>query len=90
MKKTIIALVTVASLAGVVAPAFASTSPFGDGNDSAREFAAETILTRLQDKGVAATSVEEWGDLVRAWVKTNDGKTEMKYFTPDSLTPVTL
>ncbi|WDR02122.1 hypothetical protein PSQ19_15860 [Devosia algicola] len=90
MKNTIIALVTVASLAGVAVPAFASTSPFGDGTDDARAFVAETMLTRLNEQGVPATSVEEWGDLVRAWVKTDDGHSEMRYFTPDTLRPVAL
>ena len=70
IKKTIIALVAAASLAGVAAPAMADA--FGDGSSEMREFTADSILIRLQNQGVNATSVEEWGDLVRAFVTLDD------------------
>ena len=88
MKSSLIALVTAATIAGAL-PAVAA-APFGDGDADSREWRAETILVRLQDKGVNATAVEEWGSLVRAYVEQPDGTEVMQFFTPDTLTPVAL
>jgi hypothetical protein len=83
--KTIIALVTAASLAGIAAPAFAAQSLVTDSS-----FDNATIIARLHDQGVKASSVEEWGDLVRAYVTLEDGTTTMQFFSNDTLTPVSL
>jgi len=89
IKNTLIALVAAASMVGVAAPAMADTA-FGDGTPEMREFIADSILVRLQQQGVAATDVEEWGDLVRAFVTNPDGTQSMQLFTPGLLQPVTL
>lgn len=98
IKSSIIALVAVASMASVAAPAFAFTDTgsgssagvFGEGSAEHREWMADTILTRLQQQGVKATSVEEWGGLVRAYVTQPDGTQAMQFFAPDTLAPATL
>lgn len=84
-KNTIIALVTAASLAGIGAPAFAAQSLVNDSS-----FDNSTIIARLHDQGVKASAVEEWGDLVRAYVTLEDGTTTMQFFSNDTLTPVSL
>ena len=98
IKNTVIALVAAASLAGIAAPAFAeSNTAFGvdDFNgelsdQSGYETAAQNILSRLQDKGINATAVENWGGLVRAYVTLEDGRQVMQLFAPDTLNQVTL
>ena len=89
IKNTLIALIAAAAMAGVAAPAMADTA-FGDGSPEMREFVADSIVSRLQNQGVAATEVEEWGDLVRAYVTGADGTQTMQLFTAGSLQPVTL
>lgn len=86
-----IALVAVAVLgvAGATAPAFADTSLTSQTSISA-SFDETTILARLQSQGVPATSVEEWGDYVRAFVPQADGSQVMQFFTNDTLAPVQL
>lgn len=85
-----IALVAVAVLgvAGATAPAFADSLTSQTSISSA--FDSTTILARLQSQGVAATSVEEWGDYVRAFVPQGNGTQVMEFFTIDNLTPVKL
>ncbi|HTM76005.1 MAG TPA: hypothetical protein VL133_00030 [Devosia sp.] len=99
IKSSIIALAAVAAIGSMAAPAFAISSAanssggagvFGDGSAEYREFMADTILTRLQQSGVPATSVEEWGSLVRAFVTQPDGTEAMQFFAPDTLKPVAL
>jgi hypothetical protein len=85
IKNTIIALVAAASLAGVAAPAYAAQSIVTDSS-----FDNNTIIARLHDQGVKATDVEEWGDLVRAYVVLEDGTQTMQFFSNDTLTPVSL
>ena len=89
IKNTLIALLAASAMVGVAGPAMADTA-FGNGTPEMREFIADNILTRLQDQGVNATSVEEWGDLVRAFVNQPDGTVAMQLFTPGSLQPVSL
>jgi hypothetical protein len=76
-----------AALIGVAAPAMAS--PFGDGSTEMRELQANLVLHKLQDKGINATGVEEWGSLVRAYVVSDSGKLTMEYFQPETLIQVT-
>lgn len=91
IKNTVIALVAAVSLAGIAAPAFADTNAaFGDVSPEFRSFVADSIVSQLNQKGVNATSVEEWGNLVRAYVTLEDGTQVMQFFTPGSLKPVVL
>lgn len=89
IKNTIVALVAAVSMVGIAAPAFADT-PFGDGSVEMREFTADGILASLKQQGINATSVEEWGGLVRAYVTLDNGSQVMQFFTPGSLNPVSL
>lgn len=91
IKNTVIALIAAATLAGAVAPAFAdSNGAFGSGSSDDREFVASSILANLRHQGVNASSVEEWSDLVRAYVTLEDGTQTMQLFTPGTLQPVSL
>lgn len=88
IKNTLIALATATALLGAAAPAMAGA--FGDGDSDSRQFVSEIILAGLHDQGINARSVEEWGDLVRAYVIQADGTETMQLFTPDHLQPVAL
>ena len=48
---------------------------------------ADSVLRRLQDRGVDASSVEQWNGLIRAYVQI-DGNQVMQYFGPDTLAQV--
>lgn len=90
IKNTLIALVAVASLAGAAAPAYAD-SAFGDNvSTEMRDFTAASIVSELQQKGINATSVEDWSGLIRAFVTLEDGTQAMQLYTPGSLELVTL
>jgi hypothetical protein len=79
IKKSVVALATVAAMAGIALPAMASESTSG--------FDADYVLSELQAQGVNASRVEEWGTLVRAFVTTADGRQVMQYFEPVTLKP---
>lgn len=87
IKNTVIALVTAAALAGVAAPAMAATSLL---ETSENGFDAAYVLAQLQDKGIDADSVEEWGDYIVALVTGADGKQSMVFFRPTTLEQVNL
>ncbi len=87
-KNAVVTLATVAALLGAVAPAMAV--PVETGSSEAREFVADRYLSELKRQGINATSVEEWGDYIRAFVTLEDGTQTMQFFTPGSLTPVDL
>lgn len=94
IKTSIIALVAVAAMGSIAAPAFADAS-LNTGNDNSLHLDgnylnADNVLARLQEKGINATSVEHWGNLVRAFVTQPDGSQVSQLFTPDTLRPVTL
>jgi hypothetical protein len=98
IKNTVIALLTAATLVGAAAPAFAENDS-GIGLDdfdseeldeSAYETANQNTLSRLRDQGVNATSVEDWGGLVRAFVTQDDGRQVMQFYTPGTLQQVAL
>jgi hypothetical protein len=88
MNKTIALALTTAAMIGIAAPVLAA--PFGDGSKEMRDFRAWSVLTTLQQDGVNATAVEEWGDYVRAYVLAPDGSQTMAFFDPITLKPVTL
>jgi hypothetical protein len=86
IKKTILVATTLALLAGAAAPAFAENneSVFNNGAPS-----RTGVLQELNQKGVNATDVEQWGNYIRAYVTQPNGTQVMEYFTPGSLNPVT-
>lgn len=88
IKNTVIALVTASALAGIAAPAMASSSLIESSSDS--DFDAAYVLAQLEAKGVAADSVEEWGDYVVAIVTDATGKQTLTYFQPTTLEQVNL
>ena len=92
IKSSILALVTVAALGSIAAPAFADSGDSANDslNTGSVETVADSILVRLQQQGVQATEVEAWGGLVRAYVTQPDGTVAMQYFAADSLKPATL
>lgn len=92
IKNTLIALIAVAGVAGITVPAFAVAPEvaFDDSQLAGSDWPADSVLARLQAQGVAATGVEEWGGLVRAYVTLEDGRQVMQFFTPDSLNRVNL
>lgn len=98
IKNTVVALLAAASLVGVAAPAFAEPNTAlglddfnGELSDqSGYDTAAQNILARLQDQGINATAVEDWGGLVRAYVTLEDGRQVMQFFAPDTLQQVAL
>ncbi|WP_375451177.1 hypothetical protein [uncultured Devosia sp.] len=90
IKTSIIALVTVASLAGIAAPAFAATSLLETTINDRTEWSSQDALVRLQQQGVRATAAEDWGHLVRADVTLEDGTQVTQFFDRDTLKPVSL
>ena len=92
IKSSIIALVAVATLGSIAAPAFAASGLTGDNSDHAdgNYLDTDAVLARLHEQGVNATSVEHWGTLVRAFVIQPDGSQVSQLFTPDTLKPVLL
>ena len=88
-KKSMIALGTVAVLAVSALPALASTdSVFGNNDYTQIDGAKLAVQQQLQQKGIKATSVDEWGGYVRVDVKLADGTTAVRFFEPVGLTPV--
>ena len=81
-------------LGTAISPAFAKSistceddvvnSSAGD-YSSAIESNAPAILASLQQKGVNAQDVSDWGGCVRADVIKKDGSTAMEFFDPDTL-----
>jgi hypothetical protein len=93
-KNSILALTTAMLVAGATLPAFAAPAPTDSiDNDKSYltgEVANDYTLLRLQEKGIKATSVEDWNGLVRAFVVNEDGSQAMRLFDADSLAPVGL
>jgi hypothetical protein len=86
IKNTVIALVTAAALAGVTAPAMATSLVSSSDND----FDADYVLAQVQDKGINASAVEEWGDYIVASVTDETGKQTRIFLTPVTLDVVNL
>ena len=80
---SIAAILAVASFS--IAPAFASDSGDGATIHGRSEFA---LVSALHDRGVTATGVEAWGDLILAWVPNDNGGSTMVFFDPDNLQQV--
>jgi hypothetical protein len=93
IKNSILALTTAVLVAGSALPAFAAQAPAETDNDNGYitgEVANDYTLLRLHEKGINATSVEDWNGLVRAFVIKEDGTQAMQLFDADSLAPVGL
>jgi hypothetical protein len=88
--KTLSIATVIAAIGLSVVPTFASgdslTSETYTINGSS-EFALESAL---RDRGVAASHVEEWGSLVRAWVYDANGNVTMQFFDANTLQPVSV
>lgn len=88
IKNSVVALVAAAALAGVVVPSVAAAPSKHDVEDKTESFNADYALSQLRSNGVNATGVEEWGFYLRAFVN-EDGRQVMRFFDPDTLSPVT-
>ncbi|KRA50308.1 hypothetical protein ASD80_16175 [Devosia sp. Root635] len=81
-------MVLLSAIGAVAAlPTMSATAMAMEQHEDRLDFDADSVLRRLQDRGVAATSVEQWNGLVRAYVEV-DGKLIMQYFDPDTLAAV--
>ncbi|KKB07914.1 hypothetical protein [Devosia chinhatensis] len=89
IKNSVVALVTAAALAGVAMPAMAASDPI-TAESSSDSFNRDYVQYQLQSKGVNATSVEQWGNYVRAFVVGDDGRVTMQYFDEDTLAPIAM
>ena len=93
IKNIVLAVVAVASVSAVALPAYAGTDIvpiFGTCDYDDQDWVASTIVNRLNEQGVNASSVENWGGLIRAYVTLEDGTEVMQFFTPGSLDQVSL
>lgn len=96
IKNSILALTTAALVAGVALPTFAAPAPAPvetsdvDTSYLTDEVANDYTLLRLHEKGINATSIEEWNGKIRAFVVQDDGTQAMQLFDADSLAPVGL
>ena len=86
IKNTVIAAVTAAIVAGIAAPAMAASPDTFTESD----FDSDYALTLLAEKGIDASSVEQWGSsYLVAWVDGAEGGQTMIYLDPDTLEVVT-
>lgn len=87
-KKSVIALATLAAI-GAAAPAFAGTdSVFGTNDHDQINVIRNSIAEQLNQKGVKASNIDEWGNYIQANVTLADGTTVIRYFQPGSLNAV--
>ncbi|HEV7718105.1 MAG TPA: hypothetical protein VGO70_03910 [Arsenicitalea sp.] len=84
-KKSLVAVATIAVLATSALPVFAAESVFNNGSPS-----RAGVVQELNQKGIKATSVEQWGNYIRAYVTQPDGSQTQEFFTPGSLQQVNL
>ena len=81
-------LVLLSAIGAVAAlPTMGATAMAMEQHEDRLDFDADSVLRRLQDRGVDATSVERWNGLLRAYVQV-DGQLTMQSFDPDTLAPV--
>ena len=82
---SIAAIIAVSGLAA--APTFAHDDTRSDMIQGRSRLAVEAAL---RDRGIAVSSLEEWGTLIRAWVPDRTGGSMMLFFDPNTLERVTL
>lgn len=87
MNKKIVTLISAAALAAIAVPAMAA--PSLENGDRGFGFEYQHKLAVLNEQGIKATSIEEWGDnVLRAFVVTDNGHQVMKFFDKDTLAPL--
>ena len=84
---SIAAVLALASLS--IAPAFASDNGAFNSDGATIHGRSEfALVSALHDRGVVASSVEAWGNLILAWVPNDNGGSTMVFFDPDNLQQV--
>lgn len=84
---SIATMLTVASLS--IVPAFASDNGAFNSDGATIHGRSEfALVSALHDRGVTATDVEAWGDLILAWVPNGNGGSTMVFFDADNLQQV--
>ena len=79
---------TTASVIALAAMLGLSTLPASASDSTVHGYWEFSLESALSDRGVDATRVEEWGGLIRAFVRSPDGSTSMQFFDPDTLQQV--
>ena len=92
IKKSIIAIATLAAIAGASLPAFASNtdSVFGASDYQQTESLKNSVAQRLAAQGIQVSNIDEWGGYVRATVQLPNGQQATRFFQPDTLAPVSI
>lgn len=96
LKKSLIALGTVAVLAAGALPAFATTDqvfnvPQGtETGINQLNDAKDNVTKLLNQQGIKATDVDQWGGYIRADVTLPNGTHAVRFFEPDTLAPVSV
>jgi len=96
LKKSLIALSTVAVLAVGALPAFAATDlvfnvpQANDLGSSQLNSAKADVTTLLNQQGIKATDVDQWGGYIRADVQLPNGTHAVRFFEPGTLAPVNI
>jgi hypothetical protein len=89
LTKTIVAALATIAVATLAAPAFASYDYAFDQPkiDSLNQYGFE-LTNALKAHGVNVVQADAWGNLIRAEVRTNDGRTVVRFFQQDTYQPV--
>jgi len=96
LKKSLIALSTVAVIAVGALPAFAATDdvfyvPQGTSvGVNQLDDAKANVAAQLNQQGIKATDVDQWGGYVRADVTLPNGTHAVRFFEPGTLAPVNI
>jgi preprotein translocase subunit SecD len=91
LKKSIIAVLATVVVASVAAPAFASYDPVFDTTKiDSLNINKDVLLNELHARGIKATDVDAWGNLIRAEVTQRDGTQAVRFYTQDNFQPVNL
>jgi hypothetical protein len=90
MRNKLFALAAAVTVAGLAAPAFAASAVTNNDSDSDSgwtQFTQNAVLASLQQRGVNATDVEQWGSYLRAYVTLPDGSVQQQFFNPITFAP---
>ena len=86
IKTSIATLATLIAVAGLAAPALAS-SVLSDNSDP-KNFNEDIVLRQLEDRGLNVIGLYDWRDNIRADVQLADGSSQFLYFEAGSLKPI--
>ena len=86
-KFTLTTAAVLVAVAGFSAPALAGS--LASDSDAELSFDRDLVLLQLQERGIDATEVSDWGQLIKATVTLADGSSAFRYFELDTLRPVT-